>query len=170
MNEQSYMTQVPDFQAKDLASLDSQTNALVHSYRALTNDLLKHLRDGNLSAERKVYAIYLLGQLRAASAATLLIDNIDLKASKLDHDGIGRWGPYPAQEALTKIGTTAVNMVLDKLSFEKNELRRQLMCSVISDAVGNKAGEVMLKLRHDEEKALSHRANLEAAIRVMSKL
>lgn len=166
MNPRNYPMQIPDFQARDLVAIDSATNTLIQSYRDMTNDLVKQLRDGNLPADKKVYVIYLLGQLRAASAVTILIEHIDLKAVKMDPDAIGRWGPYPAEEALVMIGTPAVNMILDKLPDEQNELRRQLMCDVISDAVGKRAGEAMLRSRSDEEPNPARRAHLESALQV----
>ena len=164
---ESYLMQIPDFQSRDLAVIDSAASTLVQSYRSLTDNLVKLLRDGNLPTEKKVYVIYLLGQLRAVSAVTILIDHIDLKAPKVDSDAIGRWGLYPAQEALVRIGTPAVNAVIDKLPTEKNELRRQLMCAVLSDALGSRVADAMLRFRHEEERDPSHRANLEAAIHLL---
>ena len=117
-----------------------------------------------------VYAIVLLGQLRAANAVTTLIEHIDFKPARKDTSGgIGRWGPHPAQEALVKIGTPAVNMVLDKLPAENNDLRRQLMCAVISDALGPKVADATLRFRFADEQNPSHRANLEAAIRLIQR-
>ena len=141
---------------------------MAESYREITTNIIGQLRNAGLPNEGKVYAIYLLGELRAAPATNILIENIDLKATKVDRKGaIGRWGPYPAQEALVKIGTPAVNMVLDKLPTEQNDLRRQLMCAVISDAVGRRVADAMLRFRYEEERDPSNRANIEAAIRVL---
>ncbi len=134
----------------------------------MTNDLVRQLGDATVSNEGKVYAIYLLGQLRAAPAVTVLLEHLDLRANKTDPaGGIGRWGTYPAQEALVKIGTPAVNMILDKLPLEGNQVRRQLMCAVISDAVGKKVADAMLRFRYEEEQNPLLRTNLEAAIRLL---
>jgi hypothetical protein len=168
MSEQ-YVMQVPDFRAGDLSSVDSGADKLLRSYRSLTDDLVKQLRDANLPTERKVYVIYLLGQLRAVSAVAALIDRIDLKAPKVESDAIGRWGLYPSQEALVRIGTPAVNAVIDKLPTEGNELRRQLMCAVISDSLGNRVADAMVRFRYEEERDPSRRANLEAAVRLLER-
>jgi hypothetical protein len=137
----------------------------------MKNGVAAQIQSGRLPDEGMLYAIVLLGQLRAANAVTTLIEHIDFMPARKDSSGgIGRWGPYPAQEALVRIGTPAVNMVLDKLPVERNDLRRQLMCAVISDAVGKDVADAMLRLRYANEQDSVRRANLEAAIRALQKL
>src|SRR6266446_4707465 len=133
-NDKEYVVKIPDFRAQPSENMSQSVDQAVKSYHEIIADLMGQLRQGGLSNEGKVYDIYLLGQLRATEAVTILIGNIDFKASKVDpKGGIGRWGMYPAHEALSKVGAPAVNMILDKLASERNDLRRKLMCFVISD-------------------------------------
>ena len=170
-NTKTIAITVPDFQTSTPDVLSAEVDKAVQAYSGVTNEIIAQVQRGHLPNEGMLYAIVLLGQLRAANAATVLIEKIDFKPAKKDTSGgIGRWGPYPAQEALVKIGTPAVNMVLDKLPTEQNDLRRQLMCSVISDAVGKRVADAMLRFRYEEEHDAAHRANLEAAIRVLQQL
>lgn len=168
-NEKEYVLRVPDFRSQPAEKVDRAVEQVVATHHQMVSDVNRQLREGNLSDEAKVYAIYLLGQLRARESVTILIENIDLKASKVDtKGGIGRWGMYPAQEALSKIGKPAVNMILDLLPTEQSDLRRQLMCLVIADVEGKNFGTMLVKLRQDEESDSSKKANLELALRVLS--
>jgi HEAT repeat protein len=87
-----------------------------------------------LGDDNKVLAIYLLGELRPSDATSveLLIQNIDLKATRFDlKTDFPRWGQYPAVEALIKVGEPAVILILNELPNETNQLRRQLLCEVL---------------------------------------
>ena len=168
-NAKTIVIQVPDFQISTSNEISSGVDKASRGYIEVINEVLGQVRRGQLSNEGMLLAIVLLGQLRAVSAVTTLIENIDFKPERRDSaGGIGRWGAYPAQEALVKIGTPAVNMVLDKLTTEQNGLRRQLMCAVMSDAVGERVADAMLRFRSEEERDNpSHLANLEAAMRLL---
>jgi hypothetical protein len=169
-NGKSILIQVPDFRTSASGVLSSGVDKAAQGYHDVTNEIIAQIQSGKLPNEGMLYAIVLLGQWRAANAVTTLIEHIDFQpAGKDPSGGIGRWGPYPAQDALVKIGTPAVNMVLDKLATEHNNLRRQLMCAVISDALGKRVADAMLRFRHEEERDPSHRANLDAAIRLLQR-
>ena len=97
-------------------------------------NLVNQLQSGQLNNDNKVLAVYLLGELRPSDTNSIevLIENIDLKAKRFDlKTDLQRWGPYPAVEALVKIGKPVVNPILDHLPPEASELRRQLMCNVL---------------------------------------
>ncbi len=99
----------------------------------ITN-LVTELRSAQLSNDKRVLAIYFLGELRPSDTNSIevLIGYIDLKASKFDpKTRFRRWGDYPAEEALIKIGKPVVDPILNHLPSETNELRRQLMCDVL---------------------------------------
>jgi len=139
-------------------------NQVTESYYKVVDELMRQFYDPGLSDEDRVYVIYLLGELRAHKAISVLIKYIDLKATRNDpKTRIARWGPYPAQEALVKIGRHAVWMILDKLPDEKNELRRRLMSHVIIDVHGRDIGAILIRKRLDLEKDPARWANLEAA-------
>ncbi len=170
-NAKEYVTKLPDFRVQSAEETDKAVDQVVKTYHDALANVIGQLRDGNLANEGKVHAIYLLGQLRATASVAVLIDNIDLKARKVDpKGGIGRWGMYPAQEALAKIGNPAVNMILDKLPAEKVELRRKLMCFVLSDVEGKNFSRLLLKLRLEEEKDQAKRGNWERALAVLEGL
>jgi hypothetical protein len=101
-------------------------------------NLVNEIRQRQLNADNKVLAIYLLGELRPSDTNSIevLIENIDLKATRFDHllktrISIQRWGEYPAEEALIKIGQPVVIPILNDLPSETNQLRRKLMCDVL---------------------------------------
>jgi hypothetical protein len=165
MAGKEYAVKIPDFRTQAAEETNKAVDQIVKAYREIVADVLGQLRDGNLANEGKVHAIYVLGQLRATAAVTVLIEDIDLKASKFDPKvGLGRWGSYPAQEALSKIGNPAVNMILDRLPGEKDELRRKLMCFVLIDVEGKPFGKLRLKLKYDEETDPAKKKNLELAL------
>lgn len=106
----------------------------------ITN-LVGQIRSGNLNNEKKVLAIYLLGALHPVDTNSIevLLDNIDLRATRFD-PGVRpmRWGEYPAEEALIRIGKPAIEPILNHLPIENSELRRQLMCNVIKQVLRRK--------------------------------
>lgn len=169
--DKEYTVKIPDFRTRPSAQVGPAVNQLVDTYRAVAANLIGQLRDGDLSNAGKVHAVYLLGEWRAVGAVSTLLTQIDLKAEVADPaGGIGRWGMYPAQEALSKIGMPAVNMILDLLPGEKNELRRKLMSFVISDVVGKDFGKVLVGQRREKEADPTRRANLEFALKVLDSL
>jgi hypothetical protein len=145
--------------------------------------LVTLLRHGYLDNDKEVLAIYLLGQLRPSdtNAITFLIENIDLKALKMDPpSGLARWGEYPAREALSNIGQPAINPLIEALPNEGKELRRQLIWKTlvgieVDDDSGLKPSEglnVILNLIKGKiagESDPVKKANLEAAVKEMEK-
>jgi hypothetical protein len=101
-------------------------------------NLVEEIRYGNLG-NNKVPAIYLLGELRPhdENSIDVLIENIDLKSPPNPLLAPLRWGEYPAEEALVKIGKPAINPILNHLPAETNELRRYLMCEVVKQVLRN---------------------------------
>lgn len=161
---------VPDFAATPGEELDEAVNRVAQSYHGAALELVRQLRKGGLPNDRTVYLVYLLGQLRAVYAVTILIDNIHLEAEKVDpKDRIGRWGPYPAQQALARIGKPAVNMILDRIGKENSELRRKLMCLVICDVDGNEIGRLLLRARLDKASGVE-KNNLDLALKYMKEV
>jgi len=170
-DEKEYVVKIPDFRTQLPENVSQTVDQAVKSYHDIIGNIMAQLRQDGLKNESKVYAVYLLGQLKAAQAVTVLLENIDLKASKVDpKGGIGRWGVYPAQEALSKIGQPAVNMILDKLPTERDELRRKLMCSVIADVEGKDFGTMLVKLRSDQEQDPVRKGHLELALKILESL
>jgi hypothetical protein len=170
-DEKEYVVKIPDFRTQASENMSDTVDQAVKSYREIIDNIMGQLHQGGISNESKTYTVYMLGQLRAVEAVTVLLENIDLKASKVDpKGGIGRWGMYPAQEALSKIGQPAVNMILDKLPTERDELRRKLMCYVISDVEGKDFGKILVKLRIDQEQDPIRKGHLELALKILERL
>ena len=136
--------------------------------------LVDQLRHGKLTDEKKVLVIYILGCLRPKDedSVEVLIENIDLKAPHLDPAyGIPRWGEYPAEEALVRIGVPAIDPILNHLPNEGNALRRHLMCGVLKDkhVEGKEAANNRLKERLAREPDPSKRVNLELSLKELEK-
>jgi hypothetical protein len=108
-------------------------------------NLVRQLLQGNLSRDKMVLVIYRLGELRPSdtNSIAILITYIDLKATKFDPKArFPRWGYYPAEEALMKIGSPALIPILNDLPRETNPLRRHLMCEVLIFVEGKRGGNV----------------------------
>jgi hypothetical protein len=167
--DKEFSLRIPDLQARPSEKTDQAVDQVVQTYQAAIAHLIDQLRDAGISKPAKVHAVYLLGQLRATAAVTPLLEQIDLKAEQVDpKGGIGRWGLYPAQEALARIGNPAVQMILDVLPREKDELRRKLMCHVLSDVEGTEFAKLLVQMRRDKETDAARKANLELALRVLA--
>jgi hypothetical protein len=151
----------------------STVNAVVNQNRQLASTLTKEIERPNFPSDSKTCAIYLLGELhpRDISSIDALAKSIDFVASRRDIGiTIGRWGEYPAQEALAKIGMPAVYVILQVyLPTENNQLRRQLMCGVLQGVLGKDLGAIAVKQRIDKESEPIKRENLQAALRELEK-
>ena len=170
-NTKEYATKIPDFGAPPSESMSKGVDHVVDTYHEMVAEVMSQLSQDNLSNEGKVYAIYLLGQLRATKSVPILIENIDLVAPRVDTKGaIGRWGMYPAQEALSKIGKPAVNMIVDMLPDEKNELRRKLMCFVLADVDGAEVAKFNLSRALATESEPVRKGNLQSAQMILEGL
>lgn len=157
---------IPDFTTASEKQGDDAAAQLLQSFDKLTGELIRQLEDHKSSANAKTLAAYLLGELSARRAVGILADNIDLKAPRVDlKDREGRWGEYPAQEALHKIGVPAAAEVVVRLRTEKNELRRKLMVGVIRGVYGDDLGRVFVQKRLDKEADPLHKENLTLALK-----
>jgi hypothetical protein len=151
----------------------STVDAVVDQKRQLAITLTKEIAQPNFPPDSKTCAIYLLGELcpRDISSIDALVENIDFVASRRDIGlTIGRWGTYPAQEALVRIGMPAVYVILRVyLPTENDQLRRRLMCSVLQAVLGKDIGTIILKQRLDKESEPTKKANLQAALQELEK-
>jgi len=108
-----YEMVVPKYRDATDEEADEMTNAIVETYSKTKLELIDQLRDRSMPNMGKVRIIYLLGELRALRASTILIKNINLVADRVDpRVKIARWWPYPARQALVKIGPYASGMIL----------------------------------------------------------
>jgi len=166
MKAKQFVISVPAFKQNGVG-LDASVNNAVHAYYDAVDEILRQMRQENLSNEGKVYCAYLLGELRAAKAISILLKNIDLKAEKIDPKIAGvRWNVYPAQDALAKIGMPAVHMILDRLGKEENEDRRKLMCRVIAKVEGKEIGKGRVTIAKEKASDETAKRNLELAAKL----
>lgn len=185
-------TNPPDFgklssQEADKAVMFEDTDILLHKTKTVGaeyfTNLVNQIRNGKLQNDNEVLAIWLLGELQPKDTNSIeaLVAIIDFKALKFDPaTRFIRWGLYPAQEALIKIGTPVVNPVLQHMPGEFNELRRHLMCDVLiqvegkrgthfnaADGKGTAQGQIKKLLAAESNSA--KRANLETALKELEK-
>ena len=132
-----YIFAVPNFNDVPIEEGDKAAEAAIKTYNDLEANLLRQLKEAKTN-HQKTMAIYLLGSLRSEKAIDDLVKNIDFEPDRRDPAfSIGRWGPYPAQDALVKIGSTYTLRILEiALGKEENELRRKLILMVILDSYG----------------------------------
>jgi hypothetical protein len=174
-------TNPPDFSklsyeaASDAVNFENDSILSTHEKKIcpeyITN-LANEIQQGNISDEKRVLGIWLLGSLRPndTNSVEVLIKYIDLRASRFDpKTRIRRWGDYPAEEALIKIGEPTVNPLLSYLPNEINGLRRHLMCEVLRRVEGKENAQGQIKQRLAAESDLTRQANLKAALKEFEK-
>jgi hypothetical protein len=131
-------------------------------------NLVSQLRVDHLTNNNKTLAIYLLGILHPSDSTSIevLIESIDFQTSKFDpKTGPMRWGQYPAEEALVKIGKPVVDPILEHLAAETNELRRHLMCQVLRQVEGKETAQDQIKQRLGSESDSIKQSNLQSALK-----
>jgi len=104
-------------------------------HRKKTIDNLEAAFAGAGDIESKVKIMYTLGELRAAPAVKLLIDNIMLGRVEVELR-ISEYGSDPAAAALAKIGIPSVRPILTKLKENINEISRAIFANVLMDIYG----------------------------------
>ena len=139
--ERGKVIKVPSFKTVPPKEKESSTFKVVKAYKELTEELTKQLKDESLRLEDKVHVIYMLGELRAADAVPLLIQNIDLDAAPMMKYGAIQWhGRYPAQVALAKIGMPGVTGILNALPGEQDLGKKEVMFKVVYSVLGAETG------------------------------
>jgi hypothetical protein len=130
--------------------------------------LVDKIRHANLNPTNKVFAIYLLGMFHSndTNAIEVLIESIDFKAVFRDYNlDVSRWGMYPAQEALIKIGRPTVNPIMAHLLVETDELRRHLMCEVLRRVDSRESVQIEIRKILAAELDSNRQANLKLALK-----
>jgi hypothetical protein len=169
--ETKYILTIPRLENVQQEDVDDTVNATTEAYNAAIGNLVSQL-NGVKTNDDTTYAIYLLGALRARAAVWGLVKIIDFKAEHIDVKlRIARWGEYPAQEALSKIGSPSAPVVLEALGKEDNELRQKLMLMVLRDCYGKDVADFVLqkaaqsappeaKARYEKASAVMRSGNL----------
>lgn len=113
--------------------------------------------------DSKHLSILLLGDLRAAEAVPILLDNLEYENIK-SIDPYRLIGPdewYPAVEALYKIGIPSVDPVIKKLgTYDKKCVARDNCCFILRAILGTKLALYRLEIAIEETKDLTVKQNL----------
>jgi hypothetical protein len=166
-----YKIRVDQFDGLSEKKSDQACEQILKTYADITADLMAQLQQKSSSDEAKVYLIYLLGELRDVGAVPLLADHIDLKAPRLDPAlRKARWGPYPAADALTRIGNLAVRQLISRMPKELTKLQRKLMITVIWDVYGEKCGRVVLEETLAKQTTDAGKANMKISLEAFEEL
>jgi hypothetical protein len=173
VHSQDALVQATNLGKMSYKEASDSVNGIIEQNRKLVVTLVGEIRQRDFPADSKLCAIYLLGELRPrdASAVDALMENIDFVATRGDiRLGIARWGKYPAEEALEKIGMPAVHVALTfYLPKEEDQLKRHLMCNVLQGALGEDNAITILKQWIAKESDPHKSANLELALRELEK-
>ncbi|HEX4122039.1 MAG TPA: hypothetical protein VH619_15580 [Verrucomicrobiae bacterium] len=172
--------QPPDFTKlpydKASQAVDDQLGVILYLHATAPGpeyfgNLDSQLQYGHLNNGSKVLAIYLLGSLRTLDlqSINILIENIDFKAEKFDRllktrISVIRWGLYPAQEALIKIGKPTIAPISNHLPIETNELRRRLLCDVLRKVEGSQSAQAQVR-----QKLAETATNLDLTLKELQK-
>ena len=116
--------------------------------------------------DSKHLAILLVGDMRAAQAVPVLLDNLEYPNPR---EPAGSYpnvdGLYPAVEALSKIGMPAIGPTIQKLGrCPPNSRGSQLCCWIINKVLGAKLGRVSLEMAIEESRDEAVKQNLRAAL------
>jgi len=100
--------------------------------------IIAQLRDKNLTGDKRALAIYLLGKIQPpdTDSISVLIEQIDFKVdvpyNQPEWRQMYHWSEYPARDALIRTGEASIGPIVHDLPGETNELRRHLLCAVLS--------------------------------------
>ena len=178
----SYSTNPPNFNSlsyeqANLAVKNEEDLILAARVKTISHEYITNLagqvRLGTMNSSNKVLAIYLLGVLRPSdtNSVEVLIECVDFKAVVFDSkSAIMRWGEYPAQEALIKIGRPSIAPIFAHLHSETNQLRRLLLCGVVRNLEGWGTGMRLLRQLAVQESDAERRNNLEMSVKELEKL
>jgi hypothetical protein len=163
----AYLLRIPDFD-KTLWHVENPADSPIKVYDEAAADLIRQSQNAKTNNAR-VYSIYLLGEFRAKAAVPALLRAADTVAARADNykPGHPRWGRFPAREALAKIGSPAVEPVIDALADQASPARRKLMVGVLRDILGKDVAEFIVKKAADSATGRK-KTNYEEARRELS--
>ena len=127
---------------------------------------------GNIPVQGRWYnskhlSILLLGDLRAAEAVPVLLDNIEYINPKYNTISyLSDYLLYPSVEALIRIGLPAVEPVIEKLSGYNEECTaKRNCCEVLIEMLGPRMALFRLEIAIEEAKDETVKENLKSNIR-----
>jgi hypothetical protein len=162
----------PNFIGLTEKAASEAADAIVANHRTMEQELTTQLDAEKTPDKYKVLLIYTLGQLRSTWAVPSLVNIVDFRAPFRDGppSDIGRWGEYPAVDALTAIGTPAVRHIVEVLATEQNAARVRLMLTIIWQVEGRKPGQAWIEAALAAAKEDSAKKNLQNALKAYQTL
>ena len=146
-----YRAFIPMFEGLSKEEADKYSADILVAQSKSINELVNQLSVAK-SVDAKVQLIYVLGELRATLAISKLVEFIDFEMQiPIFQPQMRRWGKYPAQEALVKIGLDSVKYIVPRLGKEKADDRRVFLVQVIANIMGKDIAKLMI----EKEMALS---------------
>jgi|WetSurMetagenome_2_1015567.scaffolds.fasta_scaffold457184_2 hypothetical protein len=156
---------LPDFRQLSPDEGSDMVNSVDLALGHIESDLLMQLSDEHTAQDTKTYLIFLLGQMRSRVAVKPLYDLIDFKATRMDPAfAPRRWGEFPAQEALVKIGTPAAIEGVNRLGVIDVEANRKSIAKVILAVDGKELGRSRIDFAIAQEKQPDARSKLGKAL------
>jgi len=146
---------------------DQEVSRVVEERSQQVDSFLAALTEAS-DAKVKARICYVLGVLRDERAVPRLIREItlqDVQETGPDRPGrLRRWGIYPARDALVAIGYAAAVDAVTQLETEQNELRAQLLASVIRRVLGEDVSLHLLQVRSEKVMEKDKKVLLQSAI------
>jgi hypothetical protein len=145
---------------------DQEVSRVVEERSQQVDSFLAALAEAS-DAKVKARICYVLGVLRDERAVPHLIREIalqDVQDTELGGPGrLRRWGTYPARDGLVAIGYAAAAEAVTQLETEQNELRAQLLASVIRRVVGEDVSLHLLQARSEKVTEKAKKDRLQSA-------
>lgn len=169
--ERTYVLKVKEFSVLERQARDEVVDGLTKAYDACIDDLINQVKASKQNDMSRAYPIYLLGRMRGSKAVSLLIDNIDWS-----YDGNetsihpGKWGKFPALEALSAIGLPSVFQGVERLAIEEKPQRREMLCSLLAGIESVSFAKQRVAVKVAAETDTKRKENYEAAASILARL
>lgn len=120
---------------------------LIYDDRASLEGKLLHYLSPEIPEEVQYVAAFLLGYYRMDEAVNRLADFITLHDEEKEKENtrFPPWGPYPAEEALVRIGLRAVPRMIENIKTSPDEQVRSLSTEVVKSIYGIIVGKFVLE-------------------------
>lgn len=170
MIEQEIMHLMARLDTLDRESRDRLLVQTDEQRSALLAGLMKHVGTSS-SKNVQAAAIYLIGRHRLSNGVGTLAEYIDLDAAGAPSPGPEPlWERYPAMEALINIGRPSIPGMIELLSTDDHELRRDLAVKVIRYVEDAQIATLILERADAAEADANRKARLQDALKRLRRL
>jgi len=126
------LAKIPDASSKEVEQIASQLSG---ERAELERQLILQLTAAK-SKHHKIVVVYLLGLYRMDRAVRNLADLITLEAEVAPQGKESLWDVHPAVEALARIGSPAVPVMLEKIQTSRDKQEAELCVVVLRTVLG----------------------------------